>query len=108
MGTREKFDNVGVLKELQFKEKKAGKDVKLADGFEDVGPEKEPNESATEINGQHINGFASDNKKMNKREGGKYSKRNNQRKPDKHNNPKNKQKKKKELKKKKKKKKKKS
>ena len=76
---------------MQFKEKKAGKDVKLADGFEDVGPEKEPNESATEINGQHINGFASDNKKMNKKEGGKYSKRNNPRKPDKHNNPKNKQ-----------------
>ena len=80
-----------MLKELQFKEKKAGKDVKLADGFEDVGPEKEPNESAPEINGQHINGFASDNKKINKKEGGKYSKRNNPRKPEKHNNPKNKQ-----------------
>ena len=79
--TREKFENIGVLKELQFKEKKTGKDVKLADGFEDVGPEKDPNELVSDTNGQHINGFApgSDNKKVNKRDGGKYSKRTNQR-----------------------------
>ena len=39
--TREKFEQVGILKELQFREKKAGKCVKLSDGYEDIAPEKD-------------------------------------------------------------------
>lgn len=78
---REKFEQVGILKELQFREKKAGKCVKLADGYEDVGPPKDPNFSVTDSNGQE-NGLShgsEDSGKFRKKPEGKYPKRNNQR-----------------------------
>merc|ERR1712072_1636695 len=55
--TREKFDQIGILKELQFREKKAGKCVKLSDGYEDVGPPKQ-NNIVPDSNGSEINGFS--------------------------------------------------
>ncbi len=50
--SREKFDSIPILKEIQHMEKKAGKDVKLADGKETV--EKEA------VNGGSSNGMDSD------------------------------------------------
>merc|ERR1711981_1186950 len=80
--TREKFEQIGILKELQFREKKAGKCVKLSDGYEEVGPPKDTNNVVSDSNGTEINGVANgqhDPEKMNKRREGKYPKRRNPR-----------------------------
>ena len=86
--TREKFDQVGILKELQFREKKAGKCVKLDDGFEDVGPPKPECDLSEEI---MVSGTSEDPNGMlggeesnpSKGKNGKYDRRNqNQRRND--------------------------
>ena len=81
--TREKFEQVGILKELQFREKKAGKCVKLSDGYEDIAPEKDVGDLETESNKQRINGdpYGSENtEKVYKGRESKNPKRNNPRK----------------------------
>ena len=78
---REKFEQVGILKELQFREKKAGKCVKLADGYEDIGPPKDPNQSPLDSNGQEngLSGGSEDSGKFRKKQEQKYQKRINHR-----------------------------
>merc|ERR1711981_120144 len=81
--TREKFEQVGILKELQFREKMAGKCVKLSDGYEDIAPEKDVGDLETESNKQRINGdpYGSENtEKVYKGRESKNPKRNNPRK----------------------------